>query len=116
MKRNYASSLARWGRFAAAALGVALLPAYLAAAEYVRVFEGPDPDAIYLRLFAGDPSIVEVGGRGEAGEAGAVAVRMPGFSSNRSAGDPILPYGRYRLALPPDADPASLSLEVVNVV
>jgi hypothetical protein len=84
--------------------------------ELARVLEGPDPNAIYLQLQAGEPEITEVSYEYEHWKKGEVSVRMEGFSSIMSPGDPMLPYQLYQIALPPDADPATLELQITQLV
>jgi hypothetical protein len=78
----------------------------------VHVFSGPDRDAVYLSLKSGKLSIKDA----PAGYAkGEVVVRMAGFSSEQSPGNPSLPFQVYSLALPPDVQVGSVALEVIQV-
>ena len=80
-----------------------------------RVLEGPDPDAIYLRLRSGTPRIEEVALVNQYLRQGEVSVQMGGFPTLMSPGNPMLPYQVYQIALPPDADPKSLGLEITHL-
>lgn len=84
--------------------------------KYARVLKGPDPDAVYLQLRAGDPRFVELSKKYEYMAEGEVVVRMESFTTHMSPGDPLLPYKRCRIALPPDADPSTLEVEVIRLV
>jgi len=95
--------------------GAALSPP-LAANKPARVLKGPDANAIYLKLQAGDPGITVVSPKYEYWQKGDVMVRMDGFSTLMSPGEPMLPFQIYQIALPPDADPATLKLDVIRFV
>lgn len=79
----------------------------------VRAMSGPDQDAIYLRLRSGKPEISEVS-RSHSTEPDQHSVEMYGFPNKMSPGNPMLPYKLHQIALPPDADPESLSLEIIR--
>ncbi len=78
-----------------------------------KVMSGPDQNAVYIRLRSGKPKISEVSSS-PATEPDQHFVEMSGFPNRMSPGNPMLPYMLYQVALPPDADPASLSLEIIR--
>jgi hypothetical protein len=80
-----------------------------------QVFDGPDPDAIYMKLQSGKPQIQEVALVNQYLTQGEVFVHISGFVTLMSPGDPMLPYQVYQIALPPDADPASLGLSITRI-
>ena len=79
--------------------------------QQVRVMSGPDRDAIYLNLEAGKPEIKELSTSTDQRKQ---HIKMYGFPNKMSPGNPMLPYRVYQLALPPDADPKSLKIEVIS--
>jgi hypothetical protein len=79
--------------------------------KQVKVLSGPDRNAIYLSLAAGKPEIAELGTSTDQRKQ---HLKMYGFPNKLSPGNPMLPYKVYQVALPPDADPKSLTLEVIN--
>jgi hypothetical protein len=91
------------------------VPGAPAEPELARVLKGPDPNAIYLQLRAGELEIVEVPEGYEYWEKGEVSVRLEGFEGMMSPGQPMLPYQLYQIALPPDADPATLELQITEL-
>jgi hypothetical protein len=84
--------------------------------EFVQVYEGPDPEAIYLRLQAGDYEIVEPSDRYIFQKNDSVIIQLEGFLQDNSPGDPALPYQVYPIALPPDALINSLKIEIIHLV
>lgn len=84
-------------------------------ARIARALSGPEPDAVYVELTAGDPSTVTPPRSYVHRWQGEALVRMSGFLLDDSPGNPAIPYRTFRLALPPDADPASLQLELVHL-
>jgi len=83
--------------------------------ELVRVLEGPDPNATYLQLQAGQYEIVDAPQKYIYRVEGEVIVQMEGFLLDDSPGDPALPYQVYRIALPPEAVVNSLQVEVIHL-
>ena len=79
-----------------------------------RILEGPDQDAIYVELTAGDPRFVDPPASFLHSKEGEVLVRMTGFQIEDSPGDPAVPYRRLWLAVPPEADLESLQVEIVH--
>ena len=82
----------------------------------VRVLKGPDSDAIYMQLQSGKPKFTLIEQPGGNWEKGEVIIEIDGFSTTSSPGDPMLPYKIYQLALPPDAVPASINIEITRRV
>ncbi|MGY5875157.1 MAG: C25 family cysteine peptidase [Candidatus Thorarchaeota archaeon] len=83
--------------------------------ELGQVYEGPDPDAIYLRLQAGEFEIAEPSAEYIYTENESVIIQMEGFLRDDSPGNPALPYQTYPLALPPDAIVTSLEIEIIHL-
>jgi hypothetical protein len=79
-----------------------------------KVFKGPEQDAVYLNIRAGEPRFETIRVETEFWRVGDEYVHMEGFNMWSSPGDPMLPYQIYEIALPPDVDPASLSIEVTR--
>ncbi len=84
--------------------------------ELVRVLEGPDPNATYLQLQAGQYNILDAPGKYVYRVEGEVIVQMEGFLLDDSPGDPALPYQVRHIALPPEAVVDSLQVEVIHLV
>jgi hypothetical protein len=84
--------------------------------EPVRVLDGPDADAIYMQLRAGEPNIVRLSRDHPYGAEGEVAVLVEGFPTHMSPGNPLLPYKALHIAIPPYADPATLEVDVTRRV
>jgi len=85
------------------------------AQEGTRVFRGPDPNAVYLRVRANPHQLIDAPKRYLHRAEGEVVAQMQGFLQDQSPGDPALVYQLYRVALPPEAVGKSLQLEVVHL-
>jgi opacity protein-like surface antigen len=89
---------------------------YLSAEEGVKVLNGPDPDAIYLRLVSGSYKMESPSaGKYIYKKKGDVLIRMRGYGIGDSPGNPALPYKIFHLALPPDVKPGSLEVEIIHL-
>lgn len=83
--------------------------------KVAQVLEGPDPNATYLQLQAGQYKILNASREYIHRTEGEVIVQMEGFLRDDSPGDPALPYQVYRIALPPEAIAKSLRIEIVHL-
>lgn len=90
--------------------------------ENFETFQGPDPEAIYVRLSIGQYQSTTPPARETTVPGNSISqpgrervIQMDGFGLSQSYGDPMLPYKIYRLALPPEADTSTLRWEIVNI-
>ncbi|MBN1272946.1 MAG: VWA domain-containing protein [Candidatus Aminicenantes bacterium] len=77
------------------------------------VFQGPDPDAIYLKLRPGSYKITDAPKKYIFRARNNVIILMENFLRDYSPGDPSLPYQVFHIALPPEAVEQSLQVEVI---
>ncbi len=75
----------------------------------------PRGEAIYLNMSAGTVRQGEASASSLHRQVGETVPKIEGFLIDDSPGDPALPYRVYRVALPPDADPSTLRLEITQL-
>ena len=87
----------------------------ISAKKYPKVLMGPETNAIYMRLQTGRYEIKDATSRYIYKSEGDVIVKMREFLLDDSPGNPALPYQIYRVALPPEAVPESLKIEIIHI-
>jgi hypothetical protein len=93
------------------------LPGLASAAgdRFAEAFEGAEENSIHVRLTAGNFRLMDAPASYIHRKKGDMTVRMAGFTVDDSPGDPALPYRTYHLALPPDADLSTISVEILHL-
>ncbi len=82
--------------------------------ELAYIVDDPDPNSIVLRLRANYPMIVKARPRLQSLGKAEVRVKVRGFHSNMSPGNPILPYQIYLIALPPETKIDTLEVFLIR--